>query len=635
MSHIESLCAPGLFGERFEVIKCLGQGARGTVLLAKDTTLFNSLVALKTSPLDSVYHDKQWLYREVLVNRQVTSQFVVRIFEVGTRIDLLPFYVMEYMAGGSLKEKLQEEVLPLHKAMALILQILEGAAIIHESGILHNDIKTSNILVGDDNLPKLADFGSQQVADVKKSNQIYGSAHYLAPEGWQGKEGSVHGDIYALGIVMYEVLTGILPFDGATQAELMYKHLEQEPVHPTDLCDSVPEWLGEYVLKMIAKDPYERFPSIRSCQEFLINGMTNPLHTFVDQSILADKKKNSPDEPPEEDGTLSYLLRPVDLNKIAEAASQPADAFPQDLIPQDRSYHGELRERISESFSRKLAGFFCVKLSRAERSVLAIYLAAITSWFFISPIISLTRSFIEVSNTSESWLLFTLAFITPVLLVGHLTALPLTTLVWMRVNLKAACRVWIRVTATCAASFICFFGLFLYQLHVANDSTSRLHFEMGQLHSSLKCALQNLVQVVLLFPESTLYRADKGVLVPLLSIDTGNSGWDQRLPYYLVMTFCVFCISYLSRRHLWQFVPNWSLLMDLAVTAFVLLLSVTSFHAVPFIEEHLTKMRYVIDLNDVVLTFPIPQLVWVLITWFLVLLVQAVVRWISDVRVRE
>ncbi|MCI5066279.1 serine/threonine protein kinase [bacterium] len=264
----------GLFAKRYRPLRMLGKGGMGEVYLVQDSILEDEEVALKVLKKDYLEDEKHTarFLREVKLARLVTHPAVVRTYDVGESDGIL-YFTMEYVVGESIKEFLQRErVFPYTELVKILIPLCEGLAEIHKHEIVHRDLKPANILLMEGEGVKITDFGIARPgsSQLTHADEIVGSTHYLAPEIWLGKELSSATDIYALGIVAYEMLTGATPFDAENPAELMWKHLDVNPVEPSTLEPSVPKWLDELILALISKDQDTRPCNAHEIAEYLL-----------------------------------------------------------------------------------------------------------------------------------------------------------------------------------------------------------------------------------------------------------------------------------------------------------------------------------------------------------------------------
>lgn len=268
--------APGyLIAGRYEIEKLLGSGGMGAVYLAKDRILASDHVAIKVLHRQLAFEQKytQRFLREVQLMRRVNHPNVVRTFDVGADGDTV-YLTMEYAPGRSLLRLIERDNLAVEQLPELIIQICEGLEAIHSAGIIHRDLKPENIIVVEDGTAKITDFGvaRPEFSELTAHNEIIGSAAYMAPEVWSGKSLTTSLDLYGLGIILYEMATGSLPFEAESPAALMRKHLDEEPVAPREVNKAVPQWLNRVILRLMAKAPEDRPRSAREVIEMVQAG---------------------------------------------------------------------------------------------------------------------------------------------------------------------------------------------------------------------------------------------------------------------------------------------------------------------------------------------------------------------------
>lgn len=260
------------FAERYQIQALLGAGGMGRVYLAKDLMLAGDPVALKILNSELVKDDKQCqrFLREVQLTRKISHPNVVKTFEVGNFAGQF-FFTMEYVPGETLKEKIELGAIEAYRAANIISEIAKGLSAIHQAGIIHRDLKPANVIITKDGQAKIADFGIARlgVSDLTGHNEVVGSAAYMSPEVWTGRDISNSADLYSLGILAYEILTGDVPFDGNGPAEVMCKHLELRPLTPSQVNNKIPLWLDGLVMKMLEKTPSKRPASAADISEFI------------------------------------------------------------------------------------------------------------------------------------------------------------------------------------------------------------------------------------------------------------------------------------------------------------------------------------------------------------------------------
>ena len=267
------LLKPGdLFAERFYIDAPLGQGAVGTVYAAQDALLGGERVAIKILHPELTDDGESILsfLREVRLARRIESHQVVRIFDAAKYNGLI-YFTMELVEGRSLANLIADGPIPTDLARRILIQIVQGVGAMHAIRILHQDLKSENVLIDRFGDVKIGDFGvarfGPELTDSRK--RLVGSAPYMAPEIWMGQGSSVSTDLYALGILGYELLTGQRPFEGESQAILLLKHLKANPISPTEVAPSAPAHLSELVIKLLAKAPENRPKSAQELLEIL------------------------------------------------------------------------------------------------------------------------------------------------------------------------------------------------------------------------------------------------------------------------------------------------------------------------------------------------------------------------------
>lgn len=271
---------------RYKIQTLIGTGGMAAVYLAKDLIL-DRLVAIKVLRLDFRQNNDMMrrFRREALSATQLTHPNIVGVYDVGQSQEM-NYIVMEYVEGTDLKDYIRQRG-ALHpiEAVRIMMQIVSAIAAAHQNRIIHRDIKPQNILIDREGNVKITDFGiavALSDTSLTQTNTLLGSVHYLSPEQARGGMATIQTDIYALGIVLYELLTGRVPFDGESAVSIALKHF-QEPlppvVNPTAM---VPQSLENIVLKATVKDPMNRY---RSCYE-----MFQDLKTCLDSTRLYEKK---------------------------------------------------------------------------------------------------------------------------------------------------------------------------------------------------------------------------------------------------------------------------------------------------------------------------------------------------------
>lgn len=267
---------------RYEVISELGQGAMGVVYKARDP-LIDRVVAIKTINLGLAQEDKEEyegrFYQEAKAAGRLNHPNIVTIYDVGKSGDIA-YIAMEFLHGCELRDLMRENgKLPVDQVLDMVAQVASGLAYAHEHGIVHRDIKPSNIMVIRDGHVKITDFGIARMASSAVRTQtgmVLGSPKYMSPEQVLGKVIDQRSDIFSLGVMLYEMLTGESPFMGENVNAIMFQTLNSMPAAPGTLNSAVPDMLNFIVAKALAKELDDRYQNakdfatdLRACRDTL------------------------------------------------------------------------------------------------------------------------------------------------------------------------------------------------------------------------------------------------------------------------------------------------------------------------------------------------------------------------------
>ena len=267
---IHGIARDTVVDERYKVLNRIGSGGMADVYCAEDLQL-GRRVALKL------------LYRRFAEDEEFVERFrreassaaglqhpnVVAVFDRG-EFDGTYYIAMEYLEGRSLKQVVRQEgALEPDRAIDLVIQILKAARFAHRRGIVHRDIKPHNVIVDDEGRAKVTDFGIARAgaSDMTETGSIMGTAQYLSPEQAQGHPVDARADLYSIGVVLYELLTGRVPFDAESAVTIALKQVSEEPVPPSELNPAVSDQLEDVVMRALQKDPAYRFAD---AEEFII-----------------------------------------------------------------------------------------------------------------------------------------------------------------------------------------------------------------------------------------------------------------------------------------------------------------------------------------------------------------------------
>ena len=236
------------------------------VYLAHDSILDRD-VALKVMSTRYASDDEfvERFKREAQSAAALSHPNIVSIFDRGASEDGTYYIAMEYLSGGTLKDRIMSKgALPARTAAAVTLQIAEALQAAHERGVIHRDIKPHNILITESGDVKVTDFGIARAASsstMTRTGSILGTAHYISPEQAMGEPVGPPSDLYSLGVVLYEMLTGVLPFDAETPLGIAMKHVNGHLRQPQEVDPSIPAGINAVTCRLLAKDPEDRYAS--------------------------------------------------------------------------------------------------------------------------------------------------------------------------------------------------------------------------------------------------------------------------------------------------------------------------------------------------------------------------------------
>lgn len=267
---------------RYEIVSELGQGAMGVVYKATDP-LIDRVVAIKTISLNLAQEEREEyearFYQEAKAAGRLSHPNIVTIFDVGRSGDIA-YIAMEFLQGRELRDILNDgQLLPVDQALDIVAQVATGLSYAHDHDIVHRDVKPSNVMVGQDGHVKITDFGIARMASAgvrTQTGMVLGSPKYMSPEQVTGKAIDRRSDVFSLGVMLYEVLTGQPPFMGENVNAIMYQTLNAIPAPPSTLNPAVPDMLNFIVAKALAKDVDVRYQDakelandLRACRDSL------------------------------------------------------------------------------------------------------------------------------------------------------------------------------------------------------------------------------------------------------------------------------------------------------------------------------------------------------------------------------
>lgn len=263
--------------DRYEIIRSIGEGGMANVYLGYDTILDRN-VAIKVLRGDLSSDEKfvRRFQREALSASSLAHPNIVEMYDVGED-DGIYYIVMEYVEGKTLKQLLKKRgSLTLSEAIDIMLQLTDGMAHAHDSYIIHRDLKPQNIMIRDDGQIKITDFGiamALNATQLTQTNSVMGSVHYLPPEQASGKGSTIKSDIYSMGIIFYELLSGSLPFKGDNAVEIALKHMRDPLPSLKEDNSAIPQSIENIILRATAKNPKNRYEDARSMHEDLLTAL--------------------------------------------------------------------------------------------------------------------------------------------------------------------------------------------------------------------------------------------------------------------------------------------------------------------------------------------------------------------------
>ena len=263
--------------DRYEIIRSIGEGGMANVYLGYDTILDRN-VAIKVLRGDLSNDEKfvRRFQREALSASSLAHPNIVEMYDVGED-DGLYYIVMEYIEGKTLKQLLKKRgTLTLSEAIDIMLQLTEGMAHAHDSYIIHRDLKPQNIMIKDDGQIKITDFGiamALNATQLTQTNSVMGSVHYLPPEQASGKGSTIKSDIYSMGIIFYELLSGTLPFRGENAVEIALKHMRDPLPSLRESNPAIPQSIENIIIKATAKNPKNRYDDVKSMHQDLLTAL--------------------------------------------------------------------------------------------------------------------------------------------------------------------------------------------------------------------------------------------------------------------------------------------------------------------------------------------------------------------------
>ncbi len=283
---------------RYELIEIVGTGGMAIVYRALDQKTGREVAVKLLRP--EFERDEEFVRRfshEAKAAAQVAHENIVNMLDVG--FDGVPYIVMEFVRGQTLKDLIRSVgSIPQRQAVAMALRILAALDHAHRNNIVHRDIKPQNILVDENGMIKVADFGIARLTTsatmtATGDGSFFGSVHYISPEQARGEKADEKSDLYSVGVVLYEMLTGQVPFDSESAVSIAIKHIGETPRSIRELKPELPRALEQILQKALSKDPADRYQSASEMAADLKRSLTNPRGGFVRNPVMDAQRRKA------------------------------------------------------------------------------------------------------------------------------------------------------------------------------------------------------------------------------------------------------------------------------------------------------------------------------------------------------
>ena len=275
-----------ILDRKYRIVELIGTG--GMAQVYKAVNMVNrKTVAVKVLK-DEYKDDAEFLRRfsrETNAILTLSHENIVRAYGAGTH-NGMPYLIMEYVEGHTLKDLIAKNgAMPVRTAIGIACQILDALDAAHSHGIIHRDVKPQNVIVTDKGRVKLADFGIAREAKAStvtfSGSKVLGSVHYISPEQAKGTVATEQSDLYSVGVCLYEMLTGTIPFDSDSAVSVALMHIREKPVPPIQLVTDLPRSLNDIVLKALEKAPENRYHTAKAMRSDLVRSLSDPNGGFV------------------------------------------------------------------------------------------------------------------------------------------------------------------------------------------------------------------------------------------------------------------------------------------------------------------------------------------------------------------
>jgi serine/threonine protein kinase len=337
----------------YEIVKKLGHGGMGVVYLGKDPRL-NRFVAIKSLLVeDSTGEKSKRFFREANAMARLHHPNVIQVYDIGQEGNT-PFFVMEFIEGQTLDKKIPIQGMPVGEALQLMATVADTIGYIHEQKIIHRDLKPANIMIDKNNNIKVMDFGLTKASEGSKLSQdglAVGTLGYIAPEQYDGNA-EERSDVYALGIILYQLLTGVLPFEGESLSSVLWKQLQAPAIPPSQRNPEIPKDVDTIVLRAFEYDKEHRYASAKNMATDIrryLNGESLMAHPVRFHERLCRTCRRSP--------KVSALMAGcLILAGLGLATLLMPHASLSDLLKEQEQMVARLKEMPQHQAERNLAG---------------------------------------------------------------------------------------------------------------------------------------------------------------------------------------------------------------------------------------------------------------------------------------